>query len=114
MNDKELCKKCIYYDDFCCRNNNAICVNNSEYTETEMIINIINQKIREPKTKIVLTPYDLGAAFCTFNLRCYSPCVECAAFINGFCGGGEKPTPAELKKIGEEILKEWKGGDCEK
>lgn len=43
MNDKELCKKCIYYDDFCCRNNNAICVNNSEYTETEMIINAIRE-----------------------------------------------------------------------
>lgn len=49
MNDKELCKKCIYYDDFCCRNNNAICVNNSEYTETEMIINAINQEEREKR-----------------------------------------------------------------
>ena len=45
MNNKELCKKCIYYDDFCCRNNKAICVNNSEYRDTEMVINaIINQK----------------------------------------------------------------------
>ena len=30
---KKLCKKCIYYDGFCCRNNKAICVNNSEYKE---------------------------------------------------------------------------------
>lgn len=45
MNDKELCKKCIYYDDFCCRNNKAICVNNSEYRDAEMVINaIINRK----------------------------------------------------------------------
>lgn len=46
MNDKELCKKCIYYDDFCCRNNKAICVNNSEYRDAEMVINaIINRKV---------------------------------------------------------------------
>lgn len=45
MNDKELCKKCIYYDDFCCRNNKVICVNNSEYMDAEIVINsIINQK----------------------------------------------------------------------
>ena len=35
MNDKEICKKCIYYDDFCCHNNKAICVNNSEYEDIE-------------------------------------------------------------------------------
>lgn len=62
--------------------------------------------------KIELTPHDLGAAFCNFNLRCFSPCAECAAFINGFCGG-EYPSDEELEEIGEEILKEWKGGDCE-
>lgn len=39
--DKELCKKCIYYDDFCCRNNKAICVNNSEYRNAEMVINYL-------------------------------------------------------------------------
>ncbi len=45
MNNKELCKKCIYYDDFCCRNNKAICVNNSEYRDAETVINtIINRK----------------------------------------------------------------------
>lgn len=45
MNDKELCKKCIYYDDFCCRNNKTICVNNSEYRDAEMVINaMINRK----------------------------------------------------------------------
>lgn len=45
MNDIELCKKCIYYDDFCCRNSKAICVNNSEYRNTETVINvIINRK----------------------------------------------------------------------
>lgn len=63
--------------------------------------------------KIELTPHDLGAAFCNFNLRCFSPCAECAAFINEFCGG-EYPSDEELEEIGEEILKEWKGGDCEK
>lgn len=41
MNDKELCKKCIYYDNFCCHNNKAICVNNSEYQDVEIIINSI-------------------------------------------------------------------------
>ena len=45
MNDKELCKKCIYYDDFCCRNNKAICVNNSEYTDAEMVINAIINRV---------------------------------------------------------------------
>ena len=109
MNDKELCKKCIYYDDFCCRNSNAICVHNSEYTEAEMIINIINQK---EEKKIKLTPHDLGAAFCNFNLHCFSPCAECAAFVNGVCDGD--PSVADLEKIGEEILIEWKGRDCEK
>lgn len=45
MNDKELCKKCIYYDNFCCHNNKAICVNNSEYENAEIIINaLINQE----------------------------------------------------------------------
>lgn len=40
-----ICKKCIYYDDFCCRNNKAICVNNSEYENAETVINaIINQE----------------------------------------------------------------------
>lgn len=47
MNDKEICKKCIYYDDFCCRNDKAICVNNSEYMDAETYINaIINRKER--------------------------------------------------------------------
>lgn len=96
MNDKELCKKCIYYDDFCCRNSNAICVNNSEYTEEEK--------------KIELTPHDLGAAFCNFNLHCFAPCAVCAAFVNGFCDGD--PSAADLEKIGEEILIEWKGENC--
>lgn len=45
MNDKEICKKCIYYDDFCCRNNITMCVNNSEYINAETYINaIINHK----------------------------------------------------------------------
>lgn len=52
MNDKEICKKCIYYDDFCCRNNKAICVNNSEYREAEMVINaIINRKDGDAEDK---------------------------------------------------------------
>jgi hypothetical protein len=44
LNDKEICKQCIYYDDFCCRNSNAICVNNSEYENVKEVINAINQK----------------------------------------------------------------------
>lgn len=43
MDVKEICKKCIYYDDFCCRNNKAICVNNSEYRDAETVM----QRIRE-------------------------------------------------------------------
>lgn len=44
MNDIEICKKCIYYDDFCCRNNKAICVNNSEYEDAEAIIKALANK----------------------------------------------------------------------
>ncbi len=53
------------------------------------------------------TLHDLGAAFCNFNLHCFVPCAECAAFINGFCGGD--PSAADLEEIGEKILKEWNG-----
>ena len=45
MNDKELCKKCLYYDDFCCQNNKTICVNNSEYIDAEMVIDAIKKLI---------------------------------------------------------------------
>jgi len=52
MNDKELCKTCIYYDDFCCHNNKKLCVNNSEYENAEIVINaIINRKEGEQHEK---------------------------------------------------------------
>jgi hypothetical protein len=56
-NDKEICKKCIYYDEFYCRNK-VICVNNSEYRNVEIIINaIINQKEAvEKSTKKIMVP----------------------------------------------------------
>lgn len=44
MNDKEICEKCIYYDDFCCRNNKAICIHNSEFENTEMVTNAIKNR----------------------------------------------------------------------
>ena len=44
MNDKELCKTCIYYDDFCCRNDKVICINNSEYLEAEAVINAVIER----------------------------------------------------------------------
>lgn len=48
MNNKEICKRCIYYDDFCCRNNKAICVNNSEYIDADDVINaLINKEAGE-------------------------------------------------------------------
>lgn len=75
----------------------------------------LHDKIINAAEKIIKpTAHDLGEAFCNFNLRNYSSCTECAAYVNGFCGGGQKATPGELKKVGEEILKEWKGGDCKK
>lgn len=50
MNDKKICKECIYYDGFCCRNNKTMCVNNSEYMDSETYINaIINRKERYEK-----------------------------------------------------------------
>lgn len=56
--------------------------------------------------KVEFTLHDLGAAFCNFNQKCFAACAECAAFINGFCGGD--PSAADLEEIGEEIVKEWK------
>ena len=57
-NDKGICKKCIYYDKFYCRNNKTICVNNSEYRNAKMLIKaIINQKkVVEESAKKIAVP----------------------------------------------------------
>lgn len=49
MNDREICKKCIYYDDFGCRNNKKFCFNNSEFEDAEMVINAMNEYIESPE-----------------------------------------------------------------
>ncbi len=44
--------------------------------------------------------------FTHFIQKCFTACAECAAFINGFCGG--EPSAADLEEIGAEIAKAWK------
>lgn len=51
MNDMEICKKCIYYDDFCCHNPDAICINNSEFEDAEMVINAIINQLENDKNE---------------------------------------------------------------
>ena len=62
-NDKEICKKCIYYDEFYCRNK-VICVNNSKYRNAEIIIKaVINQKEAvDESAKKIAVPVRLWAS----------------------------------------------------
>lgn len=48
MNDIEICKKCIYYDNFCCQNDKTICINNSEYKDAKKVVeNLLNRMCGE-------------------------------------------------------------------
>lgn len=38
MNDLNVCKTCIWFDDLACRNNQRICVDNREYLDAADVI----------------------------------------------------------------------------
>lgn len=38
MNDTNICKTCIWFDDLACRNNQEICIDNSEYLDAADVI----------------------------------------------------------------------------
>lgn len=38
MNDLNVCKTCIWFDDLACRNNQRICVDNREYKDAADVI----------------------------------------------------------------------------
>lgn len=41
MNNISICKMCIWFDNEACRNNQKICVDNSEYLDTADVIHNI-------------------------------------------------------------------------
>lgn len=41
MNKIKICKTCIWFDDLACRNNQKICINNSEYLDAADVIHNI-------------------------------------------------------------------------
>lgn len=59
MNDRSICKTCIWYDDLACMNNKEICVDNSAYTSEKDVIHDIcaeesNQIRRDNTIKAIM------------------------------------------------------------
>lgn len=38
MNDISICNNCIWFDDYVCKNNQRVCVDNSEYLDAADVI----------------------------------------------------------------------------
>lgn len=98
------CADCFFFSKYGCTSK-KLCIRGSNHFPTDDP-NISYKEVKAEKMKIEFTLHDLGAAFCNFNKKCFAACAECAAFINGFCGG--EPSAADLEEIGAEIVKEWK------